>query len=111
MEIFVKELIDSKKSELETITELVINTIKANALYKKGGWKLVESELGNRYMNPNFALHYGTIRKLLDDLKIEVGLSIKDELPNIARMVNEKIGIEAVRYEVDRLAHYLKIII
>lgn len=111
MEIFVKELIDSKKSELETITDLVINSVKAKALFNKGGWTLVNKELGNRYMNPNFAMHYGTIRQLLDELKIKVSLSIKDELPTITRMVNEKIGIEAVRYEVDRLAHYLKIII
>jgi hypothetical protein len=108
---FAKELIDTKTAELELITELVVNTVKAKALFKKGGWVLVNQELGERYMNPNFIMHYGTIYQLLDELKIKVSLNIKDNLATIENLVNNKIGVIAVKYEIDRLAHYLRIVI
>lgn len=111
MENFVQELIDTKQSELETITDLVINTIKAKALFNKGGWTLVNKELGNRYMNPNFAMHVRTIINLLSELNIKTTISIQNNMGEIERMVNKKLGVKAVRYEVDRLAHYLRIVI
>jgi len=111
METFVKELINAKTTDLENIVKLVINTVKAKALYRKGSWELVRKELGNRYMNPNFTMHYGTIYQLLDELDIKVEISIKNELSTIANMVNEKLGVVAVEYRIDRKAHYLIIVI
>ena len=111
MEDFVKELIDGKQKDLESIVELVINTVKAKALYKRGGWGLVHKELGNKYMNPNFGMHVGTIQNLLKELKIKTKTRIQPELGTIEGMVNYKLGVTAVEYVVDRRAHSLRIVI
>jgi hypothetical protein len=108
---FAKELIDIKTTQLEIITALVVNTVKAKFLFKIGGWELVTDELGDKCMNPHFPMHYRTIHTLLDKLKINTDINIKNKLSNIEQMVNKKIGTTAVKYVIDRKAHFLRIVI
>ena len=106
---FVKELLEEKTRELNIVKDLIINTVKAKALYKKGGWALVDKELGNNYCNPNFVMSVGTLYNKLRELNKNVSVSIQQNMDDLATLVNSELKCCVVEYEVDRLHHYIRI--
>lgn len=106
---FIKELLDEKTRELNIVKDLIINTIKAKALYKKGGWALVNKELGNNYCNPNFGINPGTLYNKLRELNKNVSVSIQQNMGELVTMVNNELKHNIVEYKVDRLHHYIRI--
>jgi len=108
---FIEELQNATTKEIEVVKKLVVNTIKAKAFYKRGGWSLVKKELGNEYCNPNFSMTYLTLHHKLKDLGKDVEISIKSNLGRIEREINKELGVKAIEYYVNRKNHALKIIL
>lgn len=112
MENFIKELVDAKKETVDTVVNYVINTLKAKALYKKGGWVEVRKVFkNNECFNHNFSISATAICMKLRDNNEPINLPIQANMSAIEVAVNNKINCKAVEYHVDRKNHTLKIII
>lgn len=94
---FIKEMLDDKQKAVNELSELVINTVHAKHLYRKGGWKLVDEKLGNKYMNPNFTMTQRTIQDKRNELNIGKGVRMCDVMFDLEKTVNEKLGVKAVK--------------
>jgi hypothetical protein len=108
---FIKEMLDDKQKGLEGLTELVINTVHAKHLFRKGGWKAVRGKLGNKYMNPNFTMFQRTIQDKAGELNIEYAGYIRNYMADLEREVNRKLGVQAVRLIPNGKGYGLRIVI
>ena len=111
----MNEIIEKLKSQqnngLTPIVELVCNTIKAKAYYKEGGWALVNKNLGNKYLNPNFGITDTGLCMKMRELKLPIEVSIPNSMVEIQNLVNKQFNYNIVEYRVDRKNHYLHVII
>ena len=108
---FVNELLEDKIKGLNIVKDLIINTIKAKALYKKGGWELVKSELGDDFCNPNFVMNTATLYRKLQELNRNPLINIQQNMSELVNLVNAELKHKIVAYEVDRKHHYIKILV
>ena len=112
MENFIKELVDSKEQTLNIVVNYIVNTLKAKALYKKGGWKEVRKEYTDlECFNHNFSISATSICMKLRENNEPINLPIQANMKNIEMSVNNLLGISAVKYYVDRKNHALKILL
>jgi len=112
MNSVILDLLNSKNSDINAVSEIVINTVKAKALYQKGGWELVRNSLkDSEFINPNFPLFTRTLLNKLRDNKVKFSFNITNNMQNIANEVNKYFNYKVVSYVVDRKAHFIKIII
>lgn len=109
---FVKELQQSKKETIDIIVEYIINTLKAKALFSKGGWKEVRKHIRDEdCFNHHFGISSIAIYSKLKENEIPVNISIKSNMKVIEKSVNDKLSTEAVEYYVHRKNHSIRIII
>mgnify|MGYP003638815671 CR=1 FL=1 len=112
MENFTKELVSSKDKTLKTVVNYIVNTVKAKALYKKGGWKEVRKEYADiECFNHNFSISATAICIKLRENKEPINLPIQANMKSIEMAVNSLLDINAVEYYVDRKNHALKIVL
>ena len=111
-EQMVKQLVISKEQTLNTVTKYIVNTIKAKAIYNKGGWKEVNENFTEKErFNHNLSISTTAICMKLRQNNEHINLPIQANMQDIANMVNKTLNISAVEYYVDRKNHALKIIL
>ena len=108
-EEIIKELTTKNSTDLNTIVELVCNTVKAKAYYQRGGWSLVDKELGNKYLNPNFSVTDNGLYQKLSELGLKTSINITESMREIQDLVNTAFNYKIVEYRVDRKSHYFHI--
>jgi hypothetical protein len=112
MKDFVKELKESRTETINKIVVYVVNTLKAKAMYNKGGWKEVRKHYDDsEYFNHHFSITATGICMKLRENKEPINISVQSSMKEIEVSVNELIGVKAVDYYVDRNNHALKIVI
>ena len=112
MENFIKAITNAKKETIDTVVNYIVNTLKAKALYKKGGWIEVRKMFkDNECFNHNFSISATAICMKLRENDEPINLPIQSNMSAIEVAVNAKINYKAVEYYVDRKNHALKIII
>jgi hypothetical protein len=98
----VQILQGARQEAVNNIATIVINTVKAKAFYKVGGWELVNAELGNSALNHNFGMSNIALGMKLRELGMKTDYIIKNLLSDVVKVVNKEFGCNAVRYDVDR---------
>ena len=106
---FIKELEQQQSDGLKPIVELVCNTVKAKAYFKKGGWNLVKENLGDNYLNPNFMISDIALCSKMRDLGLPILVNVSNSMTEIQNLVNKYFNYNIVEYQIDRKAHYLHI--
>ena len=112
METFIKELIDTKEKDLKIVVNYIVNTLKAKALYNKGGWQEVRKNYNDlECFNHNMSISATAICIKLRENKETINLPIQANMKNIEIAVNDLLGVTAVEYYVNRKNHALKIVL
>jgi hypothetical protein len=107
---FIKEMQETNEANINACVDILINSVKAKYLYKKGGWGMVHVEFkveNKDYINPNFSINDTALGCALD---IEIGF-ITDNMKEIEKRVNEKLGVKAIEYRIDRRDNYFVILL
>ena len=109
---YIDELKNSSEDTLNNVITYIENTIKAKALFNKGGWKLVGEVFSeNERFNHNFSISATAICCKLRDNKQPINLPIQSNMSVIEKRVNSKVGVPVIEYYVDRKNHAFKIIL
>ena len=108
---FIQEMQNTKEAELNKIVDLIIKGIEMQYVRRKIGMDNMEEQFkGVEYL----WLGFGCINS--NEIQSNVflknlSLSVKDNMSEIERRVNLKVGVKAIEYRIDRKNHYLKLII
>ena len=112
MENYIKELVSNQEVTLNTVVKYIINTIKAKALYNKGGWSEVNKHIPeNERFNHHFSISAYAICRKLRDNKEPINMSIESNMRAFEMEVNKSLNIDAVKYCVDGRNHVLRILL
>jgi len=107
MKKFIETLNDKRDKDIEVISKLIINTIKAKSLYSAGGWSSVNNKLNeSEYFNPNFGISATAICMKLRELKYDFNISVQSSMYEVKTYINSKLGINAIEYRIDRKNHF-----
>jgi hypothetical protein len=107
---YIEILQENKTNDIKKISTLIINTIKAKALYSRGGWSAVREELKeNEYFNPNFGISATLICMKLREIGYKNSISVQSNMLVIEKHINKTLGIKAIEYCVDRKNHFFRI--
>lgn len=105
---FIKEMQQTKENSINKVVELIINGIEFQHIVRKKGYDGLNKEDD---VKPRISFAFGTANSNEIQGRNEIDISVRDNMSEIERRVNEKAGIRAIEYRVDRLNHYFKLLL
>lgn len=106
----IETLKNDKEEIINHITELIINTVKAKAYYKKGGWELVHKNISDAYLNFNFGLTNVSIAMKLQDMGIKNDYIVKNLFDDVIKRVNKHYQYNIVTKTIHNECHSIVIL-
>ncbi len=106
---FIQEMQEYKEKSIDKVTELVINGIEAAYLTRKLGYDNWKKHM--HYNRPCVSFAFSTANSNEIQSISKVDISIFDNMSEIERRVNAKLGVKAIEYRIDRKNHYFKLIV
>ena len=105
----IQEMQEHKEKSIYKVVELIINGIEAAYLSRKLGYDKWKSH--THYNRPCISFAFSTANSNEIQSSSKVDISIFDNMSEIERRVNAKLGVKVIEYRVDRRNHYFKLII
>jgi hypothetical protein len=106
---FIKEMQENKEKAIDKVVELIVHGIEGAYLVRKLGYDTWKKHM--HYNRPCISFAFGTANSNEIQSTSKVDISIFDNMSEIERRVNTKLGVRAIEYRVDRRNHYFKLIV
>ena len=106
---FIKEMQQTKETALNRVVDLMIKGVEAQYISRKEGhdaWR--KKCMDWDYIGFSFG---GTNSNEIQRHPGAKDINIRDNMSEIERRVNTKLGVKAIEYRVDRLNHYFKLML